>query len=135
MFPIPPLTIQTIPENCLKHGRPKTIPTKDSFLIKMKAQIEQNTLTISITDNGSGFGDKQKSSGAIQNIKQRLEHHYSTVQVILENQQKGGARITILFFSNFVCGKQSTGTDSSTPKELSFNSLPHTGINCTGSFY
>jgi sensor histidine kinase YesM len=100
MFSIPPLTIQTILENCLKHGRPKTISPKDSFLIIMKAQIEQNTLTISISDNGSGFDDKQKSSGAIQNIKQRLEHYYSRVQVIRENQQKGGTRITIIISEN-----------------------------------
>ena len=72
MFRIPPLTLQPIVENSVKHGRD---PYAGSFHISIRTQKTDSGSEIIVEDNGRGFDpDETKDPGiALNNIRQRLE--------------------------------------------------------------
>ena len=71
-FRIPPLTLQPIVENAVKHGRD---PDAGEFHISIRTRKTDSGNEIVISDNGRGFDpDEESDSGiAINNIRQRLE--------------------------------------------------------------
>ncbi|MBP5282855.1 MAG: histidine kinase [Lachnospiraceae bacterium] len=71
-FRIPPLTLQPIVENSIKHGRD---PYAGEFHICIRTQKADSGTEIVVTDNGRGFDpDETKDPGiALNNIRQRLE--------------------------------------------------------------
>lgn len=73
-FSIPPLILQPIVENAIKHGISKKI---DGGLIKLSTEDSGNNIIITVSDNGIGFRltelNKQSSVG-LRNIRFRLYH-------------------------------------------------------------
>jgi LytS/YehU family sensor histidine kinase len=71
-FRIPPLTLQPIVENAVKHGRD---PYAGEFHIFIRTQKTDSGTEIVVTDNGRGIDpDETKDPGiALNNIRQRLE--------------------------------------------------------------
>lgn len=73
-FMIPPLVLQPIVENAIKHGVSKK---PDGGKIVLKTREVGDKAIITVTDNGIGFDmqelDKEKSVG-LRNIRFRLEH-------------------------------------------------------------
>jgi len=69
---IPPLLIQPIIENCIKHGF-KKIDYQGQIKVNFKSQ--ENKIVISIMDNGLGFGEKKQDpkSLGMQIISERLD--------------------------------------------------------------
>jgi sensor histidine kinase YesM len=99
-FMIPPLTIQPLIENCLKHTKPaspqkKSAKGKNIFTIKMKAETSGDGLQLSISDNGNSAKGNFKPGGALENIKQRLQHYYSHVNVSIQPAKDAGTIVEI----------------------------------------
>ena len=71
---IPPLILQPIVENAIKHG---LLRTKKGGTIKLKTRREENQIVIEIIDNGAGFdvsAPVREGAIGISNIKFRLEY-------------------------------------------------------------
>ena len=71
-FRLPPLTLQPIVENAIKHGRD---PYAGAFRICIRTRKTDAGSEITVVDNGRGFGpvDDDKPHIALNNIRQRLE--------------------------------------------------------------
>ena len=72
-FQIPPLTVQPIVENAIKHG---LLEHGKSGTVFLHTQRKENHIVITVTDNGAGFApevlEKAESIG-IRNVRYRLE--------------------------------------------------------------
>lgn len=101
-FKIPILTIQTLVENIFKHALEPYVP----LTIQICASIQQNTVVLSVHDNGCGFPQElietfnqpsiPESDGqhiGLVNIRQRLNLEYPQASMHLSNDS--GALVTI----------------------------------------
>ena len=70
-FRVPPLTLQPIVENAVKHGRD---PNAGSLHISIQTRKTDNGSEITVTDNGCGYdpADDSEPHIALKNIRQRL---------------------------------------------------------------
>ena len=71
-FHLPPLTLQPIVENAVKHGMD---PDSDPLHISIRTRNTDSGTEIIVEDNGPGFdlSDENKPHTALDNIRQRLE--------------------------------------------------------------
>ena len=71
-FRLPPLTLQPIVENSVKHGMD---PDSDPLHISIRTRNTDSGTEIIVEDNGSGFdlSDENRPHTALDNIRQRLE--------------------------------------------------------------
>lgn len=71
-FRLPPLVLQPIVENAVKHG---VDPDLDPLYITVSACEGEHGAEITVTDNGPGFGEQDNDEPhiALQNIRERLE--------------------------------------------------------------
>ena len=71
-FRLPPLTLQPIVENAVKHGMD---PDSDPLHISIRTRDTDSGIEIIVEDNGPGFdlSDENKPHVALENIRQRLE--------------------------------------------------------------
>ena len=76
-FKIPPLTVQPIVENAIKHG---ALTRRDgSGVVKIKTEEKDGSIVITVTDNGTGTNavltskQKEHRSVGIENARKRLE--------------------------------------------------------------
>jgi LytS/YehU family sensor histidine kinase len=72
MFRVPPLTLQPIVENAVKHG---LSTTKEPLHISVVTRKTDNAIEIIVEDNGAGYApaDDNEPHIALNNIRQRLE--------------------------------------------------------------
>jgi signal transduction histidine kinase len=93
MFRIPPLTLQPIVENSVKHGRD---PYSGTFHISIRTRKTNSGSEIVVTDNGRGFDPNEtKDPGiALNNIRQRLEMMCGGSMTILPHEG-GGTVVTV----------------------------------------
>lgn len=93
-FQLPPLTIQPIVENAIKHGLIK--PGK-SGTIWLHSKMNTDCVEITVTDNGIGFVpeayEKEKSVG-IRNVRYRLENMVGG-SLAIESTLGKGTKVTI----------------------------------------
>lgn len=93
-FEIPPLTIQPIVENAIKHG---LIEPGKSGTICLHTKRKIGYVEITVTDNGIGFVpekcEKEESVG-IRNVRYRLEHIVGGALTI-ESVPGEGTKVTI----------------------------------------
>jgi sensor histidine kinase YesM len=68
---VPPLTLQPIVENAVKHGRD---PNAGSLHISIQTRKTDKGSEITVTDNGCGYdpADDSEPHIALKNIRQRL---------------------------------------------------------------
>jgi len=91
---IPPLTIQPLVENAIKHGlRNKAEGGTISITTKKKGSI----VTISVKDDGVGLNNDDLFSRSLGNINKRLRHHYPDSNVHIEKIDTGGVATTVCF--------------------------------------
>ncbi|MDD3919873.1 MAG: histidine kinase [Eubacteriales bacterium] len=73
-FLVPPLTIQPLVENAIKHGVCKK---EEGGTVKISSREEEEAFVITIEDNGVGMDaaqEKKVGSAGLQNVRLRLEH-------------------------------------------------------------
>jgi hypothetical protein len=90
----PPLIVQTLVENALKHGvEPKAGPAH----IAIRASIDGGALVITVTDDGVGFGSKQGSGVGLRNTRERLKAVYGNgAKLELAPNEPAGVRATVV---------------------------------------
>jgi two-component sensor histidine kinase len=91
----PPLMLISLVENALKHGLE---PKPEGGHLLISAHKEGRMLTITVTDNGVGFGGATTSGSGIglANIKTRLAQIYGTrAALTLKTPEQGGLAISI----------------------------------------
>lgn len=96
-FLIPPLTIQPIAENAIKHGINQRV---DGGTLKISTKEKENEILILIEDNGVGFDiNEQKNDGrshvGMKNIRTRLEEMLNA-QVEIDSTIGVGTKVTII---------------------------------------
>ena len=93
-FRVPPLTLQPIVENAVKHGRD---PYAGPFRISIKTRKTDSGSEIVVADNGRGFNpaDDSESHTALKNIQQRLEIMCGGSLTITPNDG-GGTVVTVI---------------------------------------
>ena len=92
-FVIPPLTLQPLVENSVKHG---VDPESDPVDIFIRTRKDDGNNIIIVEDNGSGKGkgDGEGTHVAFENIKTRIELMCNG-SVKLEPRDGGGTRVTV----------------------------------------
>lgn len=92
---IPPLLIQPLVENVLKHG----MLANQTMSIAVDFSTSQKGIHIQVTDNGKGFEEQyhcQRGIG-LDNCQQRLRLTYEDdAQLSMGNRPEGGAWVNIL---------------------------------------
>ncbi len=94
---IPPLTLQPLVENALKHGIRKS---SSRGRIRVVAEAEGRLIRITVADNGAGPGAGDMFSRSLGNIRKRLNYYYHDVELALESAEEGGSRVYLAFFCN-----------------------------------
>lgn len=93
-FQIPPLTIQPIVENAIKHG---LLEQDKRGTIILRTEKKEKDILITVVDDGVGFepqdSEKEDSVG-IRNVRYRLEHMVDG-RLVIESEQGEGTRVTI----------------------------------------
>jgi signal transduction histidine kinase len=90
---IPAFTLQTIVENCIKHGIAKL---KDKGLVRITVRESDEFLVIEVYDNGPGIDLTRiyKSTG-LSNILQRMETLYQRTDLLLFQNTGNGTLVTL----------------------------------------
>ena len=93
LFRVPPLTLQPIVENAVKHGRD---PYAGPFRVSVRTRKTDSGSEIVVADNGRGFDPADDSEGhiALNNIRQRLEIMCGGSLTITPNEG-GGTVVTL----------------------------------------
>jgi hypothetical protein len=91
----PPMMIQSLVENAIKHGLE---PKPEGGLLSVKAQIVHGKLAVTVADTGVGFG-KAATAGTgigLNNIRERLKLLYgSKAALTVAENPPGGTKVTI----------------------------------------
>ena len=97
-LPVPPLLLQPLVENAIKHGLE---PKVEGGLVTVRAQREGARLTLTVRDTGLGLNDASDTTGTrfgLEQVRQRLQTRYGDAASLrLEDAQGGGvlARIVL----------------------------------------
>ena len=93
VFQIPPLTLQPIVENAVKHG---LSPELDPLYLSVRTREAENGCEIVVEDTGPGFApsDDDEPHIALANIRDRLELMCRGTLTI-RPRQTGGTRVTV----------------------------------------
>ena len=87
-FRLPPLTLQPIVENSVKHGMD---PYAGPLRINVRTRHTDNSTEIIVEDNGRGFdpSDESRPHTTLSNIRQRLEMMCGGSLVIMPGEGRG----------------------------------------------
>jgi sensor histidine kinase YesM len=96
--PFPPLLIQTLVENAIKHGlEPKVGPV--TLSVTAKSNPEDGRISIEVIDNGVGLQNAPPSKGSgigLKSVRERLQLLYgSKAELQLSSTQDGGVSARI----------------------------------------
>jgi two-component system, sensor histidine kinase ChiS len=95
---IPPLILQPLVENGIKHGlRKKNSPGPGK--LEIRADKEGDTITFYVLDDGPGVNCSDVYARSIGNIRERINFYFKHSTVTLENREECGAKATITFQS------------------------------------
>lgn len=77
-LPVPPLVLQPLAENAVKHG---IAPLSAGGRVRVRATVDEKTLVLSVTDSGTMISDteleRRRGTGiGISNLERRLERYY-----------------------------------------------------------
>jgi sensor histidine kinase YesM len=89
----PPMLIQPLVENAIKHGLE---PKIDGGEIRISGEEKNGFLRLEVIDTGLGFTEKRDSGMGLSSIRERLESIYGSCgRLILEENQPHGLKATI----------------------------------------
>ncbi len=91
--PFPPMLLQPLVENALKHGLE---PKMEGGEIMIKATEEEDLIRIEVMDTGCGFSSLHKTGVGIGNVKERIKLLYGEKgRFIIEENKPNGVRAII----------------------------------------
>jgi sensor histidine kinase YesM len=91
--PFPPMMLQTLIENSIKHGLE---PKIEGGHIDVRATLIDGTMHIDVHDNGVGFNMKADEGVGLANIRERLRLLFGTrAELVIEAPIEGGAVCSI----------------------------------------
>jgi len=91
---IPPMTIQPLVENAIKHGLRKKA---GGGIVNISAVRENEFVIIEVLDTGMGLYSDDLYSRSIGNILNRLRYNFNFADVSLTNHEQGGVKATVKF--------------------------------------
>jgi len=85
---IPPMLVQPLVENAIRHGLE---PEVDGGVIELRARREGGRLILEVADTGTGFGDTTSGGLGLVNVRERLRlaHGEEARLAIRENAPRG----------------------------------------------
>ena len=110
----PPMMVQTLVENAIKHGLE---PKPEGGTLSLKAEVRHGKLAVTVADTGLGFG-KAPTAGTgvgLANIRERLALLYGRQAALSISENPGGgtrATITVPYKPLQTAGERETGADS-----------------------
>jgi len=93
---VPHMVLQPIVENAIKHGLARS---EKSVLIEIRAEIQNDVLMLTVSDDGPGSGTSMLSGKGIglSNTRDRLKYLYGSQGVLrAENKSPHGVIVTVL---------------------------------------
>lgn len=93
-FLIPPLVLQPIVENAIKHG---LMPKEEGGTITLHTYIKDQSIQIVIADDGVGYNlseEERKGAVGMSNVRFRLKHMVQG-EIMIESEEGKGTVITI----------------------------------------
>ncbi len=91
--PFPPMLLQPLVENALKHGLE---PKMDGGEIMIKAMEEDDLIRVEVADTGLGFASFEKTGVGIGNVRERIKLLYGEKgRFILQENRPNGVRAII----------------------------------------
>ena len=92
-LPFPPMLLQPLVENAIKHGLE---PKMEGGEITIKVAEKDDLIRIEVTDTGSGFSSFHNTGVGIGNVRERIKLLYGEKgRLILEENEPDGVRATI----------------------------------------
>ncbi len=92
--PIPPLTLQPLVENALKHGLGQRI---EGGTLEIVAGFADGKLVLSVADDGAGLGLRTAEGTGLSNLRQRLATLYGPgATLALEPRERGAKAVVTL---------------------------------------
>ena len=97
-FELPPMTLQPMVENAIKHG--VLMSDKPGRSILIRSSLEGASAVITVSDNGPGFDVKAAPSGesthiGLENVRERL-HYMSRGTLLVDSAPGEGTTVTII---------------------------------------
>jgi sensor histidine kinase YesM len=88
----PPMMIQTLVENAIKHGLE---PKAEGGVLKVKAEVVHGALAVSVADTGLGFGRAATAGTGVglANIRERLQLLYGRKASLTVAENPGGGTL------------------------------------------
>jgi sensor histidine kinase YesM len=91
--PFPPMLLQPLVENALKHGLE---PKMEGGEITVKALEKDDLITVEVADTGLGFASFEKTGVGIGNVRERIKLLFGEKgRLILEENEPNGVRAII----------------------------------------
>jgi sensor histidine kinase YesM len=91
--PIPPMLVQPLVENALKHGLE---PNVEGGLVTVTVASEHQHIRITVADTGRGMNERGNGGVGLTNIRDRLHSLYGkSGKLILEENHPNGLKATI----------------------------------------
>ncbi len=91
---VPPLVIQPVVENALKHG---AYNVNDHGVIYLRAERNGQEVIITVQDNGNGLSDDPQQGRSLSNITERLQYFYEDATLDIKENPHRGVTVTIRF--------------------------------------
>lgn len=97
--PIPILSIEPLIENAVKHA---IAPKVEGGLVRLRAQLKQNALHVSVSDTGSGFRDtpSERSGVGLENVTRRLQLCYGAESQLHIDSNAAGSSVSFSIPAN-----------------------------------
>jgi signal transduction histidine kinase len=91
----PPMMMQTLVENAIKHGLE---PKADGGALKVKAEVVHGALAVSVADTGLGFGRAATAGTGVglANIRERLQLLYGRKASLTVAENPGGGTLVTI---------------------------------------
>jgi len=97
-LPVPPLVLQPLAENAVKHG---IAPMRSGGRVSVKAAVEGETLVLTVTDSGTVVPaaelDRRRGAGiGLSNLERRLERYYGeAASLTLRSSPEQGTEVCV----------------------------------------
>ncbi|MBL8517175.1 MAG: histidine kinase [Betaproteobacteria bacterium] len=101
-LPVPPMLIQPLVENAIKHGLE---PKMEGGLLTLQAHKDGANIRIVIADTGLGFSGATSSGVGLRNVRERIKALFGDAgKLSIEENAGGGTRVVVMLPMHEVAG-------------------------------